>query len=325
MQKRNVLLQICLTLGVAAWLSFQGYAQAAAGDQSAVGAFDPVSTRILSDPLFLPLKGQIYGQTAYTFSDWRGDGFNAVSGARNYYYRDFQDTMAQDFAYGISDDLTVGIAESYTWEHDQDMLGNTSLASSTKSTSNPTFKATYRVLDQSVYPVDADVSAGYTPNFDINGGYVASGLQNATLTASIGREMKALTVQLIGTADYFGVLKNLQLNEREGDTWLYDLALNTQVRLTNRFSVDGGVDYYFPNIQKFAGGYGYEKEVWGNYIAINTALNYQIIPNKLVGSITYSYVPTYSVKEKYSDPLLNNENLNGLYGNVAGVRLQYLF
>ena len=311
--KKNVFFQICLTLGMTGLLSLQVYAQTAPvsgstntgttfNTQTAVGPFDPISTRILSDPLFLPLKGQIYGTTAYTFSDLRYDGFDAGSGVKNYYERDFIDTLSQNFAYGVTDDFTVRITESYSWEHYEYTQDSIASASSSKYTSNPEFGATYRMLDQSVYPVDVDFSGSYTPNFDINGGYAASGLQMVSLTGSVGREMKAVTVQLTGSAQYYGVLKNISLNEREGQYWLYNLGLNTQTRLTDRFSVNCGFNYIFPDIQKFHVPDGVSRDVWGNYMSIDTAFNYQIIPNRLVAAITYSYVPSYGLKIKHSNP-----------------------
>ena len=336
MKRKNVLFQICLTLIVAGLLSFSAFAQSApasvsgnpvttSNTQTAVGPFDPISTRILSDPLFLPLKGQIYGTTAYTFSDLRYDGFNAGSGVKNYNERDFIDTLSQNLAYGVTNNFTVRVTESYTWEHYNYTLDGASSVSSTKDTSNPEFGATYRMLDQSVYPVDADLSASYTPNFDINGGYAASGLQMVSLTGSVGREMKAVTVQLTGSAQYYGVLKNISLDEREGQYWLYILGLNTQTRLTDRFSVNCGFNYTFPDIQKYHVPDGVSNDVWGSYMSIDTAFNYQIIPNRLVAAITYSYVPSYGLKIKHSNPGRDNENLNGLNGNIIGARLQYLF
>jgi hypothetical protein len=115
------------------------------------------------------------------------------------------------------------------------------------------------------------------------------------------------------------------LDEREGQYWLYILGLNTQTRLTDRFSVNCGMEYYFPDIQKFHVADGVSNDVWGSYMSIDTAFNYQIIPNKLVAALTYSYVPTNSVKIKHSNPGRDNEDLNELYGNMVGVRLQYLF
>jgi len=328
MNGKNVLFQICLALGMAGLLSFQAYAQTApaSGSQTAVGPFDPISTRILSDPLFLPLKGQIYGMTAYTFDDWRFDGFDAASGVKNYNEKDVIHTLSQEVDYGITNDFIVRVTESYTWEYYNYTRDGFSSAGSTKDTSNPEFGATYRVLDQSVYPVDVDLSASYTPNFDINGGHVASGFQMASLTGSIGREMKALTVQLTGSAQYYGVEKDISSDERVGPYWWYSLGFNTQTRLTDRFSVNCGFNYYFSDVQKYHLADGVEKQAWGSEMSIDTALNYQIIPNKLVASITYSYLPSMSVKEKYStNPGQDNENINGLYGNNLGVRLQYLF
>ena len=355
MKKENVLFQICFTLGMVGLLSFQAYAQTApvsgsantgtasntqtqesgalnapasqtaSDDQKAVGPFDPISARILSDPLFLPLKGQFYGTTAYTFGMWRGDGFNALSGVKNYYSKDFLSTLSQNLAYGITNNFTVRIEESYSWENNDSTLDGSSSESSEKFWSNPTFGATYRLLDQPAHPVDVDFSASYTPNFNINGGYVASGLQMASLTASIGREMKMFSVQLTGSAQYFGVLKNTSLDEREGQYWLYNLGFNTQTRLTDRFSVNCGFNYIFPDIQKFHVSDGVSRDVWGSYMSIDTAFNYQVIPNRLVAAITYSYVPSYGLKIKHSNPGRDNENLNGLYENIVGARLQYLF
>jgi len=327
MNKKNVLFQICLMVCMVGLLSFQAYAQTApaSNTQTAVGPFDPISTRILSDPLFLPLKGQIYGQTDYLFSDERFNGFAPASGVKNYNEKDFVHTLSQVVEYGITDDFIVQVTESYTWEHYEYMQGSFSSARSVKDTSNPEFAAKYRILDQSVYPVDVDLGMSYMPNFDINGGYVASGLNMTSFTGSLGREMKAFTVQLKGSAQYYGVEKDTSLNERFGPYWFYTLGVETQTRLTDRFSVNLGFDYWFPDGQKNHLTDVVEEQAWGSMMYIGTAFNYQIIPHKLVGSIGYSYMPFGSVKYKYSNSNGYNENISGFYGNNVSARLQYLF
>ena len=327
MNKKNVLFQICLMTCMAGLLSFHAYAQTspASNMQTAVGPFDPISTRILSDPLFLPLKGQVYGKTDYVFYDWRYGGSDAASGVRNYNEKDFLQTLTQEVKYGITDDFIVQVTEVYTWEHYNYKLDGFSSAGSFKDMSNPEFGATYRILDQSVYPVDVDLSVSYTPNFDINGGYVASGLNMVSFTGSIGREMKALTVRLTGSAQYYGVEKDISLNQRDGPYWLNTLGIETQTRLTDRFSVNCGFNYYFPDGEKNHLMDVVQEQAWGSMMYIDMAFNYQIIPHKLVASITYSYVPFASVKYKYSNPAVDNENINGFYGNNVGMHFEYLF
>src|SRR5215813_1438317 len=86
----------------------------AAGSQAYALDDTPDTTRIVSDPLFLPLEGQIYGQSAYRWSSSNDDVFDAT-GARAASVQNTGNSLAQQFQYGITDDLALRLDWGYDW------------------------------------------------------------------------------------------------------------------------------------------------------------------------------------------------------------------
>lgn len=301
--------------------------------------FSPIADRIISDPMYLPLQGQVYGTTAYTYTDGFHDSYNHL-GANTSKNNNYGNTFTQSFAYGITDDVDVVLSDSYAFgDTDSDSLrtGATTTSNSTGLT-DPTLSLTYRYVDQRHNaPFSADLFASYSPDMLISrnagGGHTGtedSGRQTATFRTDIGREMQGLTLEGLAGATFYGQRDFVALsnnnNETDSPYWAYFLAADSQVRLTERFSINGNVRW---NIQENEHGANNNSGlVWKldnpNNIDFTAAMNYHLIPNRLVAQASYDNIMYSHTATEYSVPADNSE-VKKQSSNVFGARMLYTF
>jgi hypothetical protein len=107
------------------------------------------SDRILSDPLYLPLQGQIVGDSSYQWATTSEDVFNAA-GVKTESERVSANPLNQSFQYGVTDDFALSAAIGYDPSATTHInpVGGTSTVRTDQVWSDPTFGAVYRVLDQ---------------------------------------------------------------------------------------------------------------------------------------------------------------------------------
>jgi len=296
------------------------------------------SDRILSDPLYLPLQGQIYGQTSYDWATTSEDIFNAA-GVKTESERTISNPLAQTFEYGITDDLAVSGAISYdpsVTTHINSVAG-TSTDRTDQGWNDPTFGVIYRVLDQRTNPLTFDVDASYSPNVfrdrsasDTDNGTVALGGQQWNFGGTLGREMRDFTIAGTFNADYLG--SRGALNETSGDeigtgsTWLYTLGLATQTRFGDQLSLNAGAGYTFShnaNVVNETTLVDHDNHVNGTP-NLNAALNYHFIPNILVGSVTYQHDFGGGSANYYDATPVDDTFARNKSDDLVGVRLRYV-
>jgi hypothetical protein len=252
--------------------------------------------RIVSDPTYLPLKGQVEGETIYEYqsssSTTSGGGAGSFTAS----------TLSQEFEYGLLDDLTIGVNDDYGW------VGNHTVSPTGRSSSapangfaDPTFGVTWRVLDQRrQQPLDLDLGVAYAPNLiraiaptPTQEGNFTGGGDDLTLHAALGWETKSLTLQGYFNESLFG---NTKVYEPKGysaaeSRWQPVIGLNTQMRFTPRLSVNVDGSYTFQgtaNVFDTANGVSSVHDT-GNYGIVGASVNYHFILNKLVGSLGYNH------------------------------------
>src|SRR4051794_18093800 len=86
----------------------------------------PTADRIISDPTYLPLKGQVYGETGYGYAETDGSLFDGA-GANTATTSNNLNDLTQRLAYGITDALSVRASIGYGWgsDHRATALGTT--------------------------------------------------------------------------------------------------------------------------------------------------------------------------------------------------------
>lgn len=295
----------------------------------------PYSGRILSDPEYLPLTGQIYGTTAYTHG-WIGG--NSMNGAGNQSsFTVNTNTLDQFLAYGVTDDLSVHATIQYAPENyrEIDYANGNRFYSENSGFSDPAFGATWRVLDQNAFPANFDLFGSYTPDWvsahtatAVQDGTVARGGDSGLVGAAVGVVTNGFTVKGAFDANFIGQSSVLDLGN--GDVMQtashtnFDLSLQTQTRLTDLFSVNAGLSHTFAsnaNITNATTGAPRSSEP-SDVTALQLALNYNFVPNAFVISGTYEHDFYGDSATLYPNPLANTETLNK-HGDILGVKLFY--
>jgi hypothetical protein len=301
--------------------------------------YDLASDRILSDPLYLPLQGQIYSSTSYDWATTTEDVFNAA-GVKTASERINANPLNQTFEYGVTDDLALSAAIGYdpSAATHINRVGGTSTVHTDQGWSDPTFGAIYRVLDQRTNPLTLDVGASYSPNVfsaktasDTDDGTVALGGQEWTFGGTLGREMRDFTIAGTFGASYLG--RRGSLNESTSDeigissTWLYSIGLATQTRFSDQLSLNAGAGYTFghdANVLNQTTLVDHETRVNGTP-NLNAALNYHFIPNILVGSVYYQHDFGGGSDNVYAALPADNTSIRNKSEDLLGVRLRYVF
>jgi hypothetical protein len=261
------------------------------------------STRIVSDPLYLPLQGEIYGATGYQYGSLSRDTYNAA-GVKTDSANIGSNTLDQTFLYGITDDLAVRFNWGYDISRDasRHVVGGGDDKRDSSGWTDPDFGLTYRVMDQRNNPLTLDLRADYSPDAfpaksatGTDEGTVAQGGQMADFGATLGHEGPMFTIAAKFDAIWLDT-RNI-LNQSSGDMtrydsmWNYRFGLDSQTRITDQISLNAGVGHTFTNNGAvFNQTSGLEHITTGGDVTdVNAALNYQFIPNTVVGSLEYQH------------------------------------
>jgi hypothetical protein len=298
---------------------------------------DTGQTRIISDPLYLPLRGQVYGVTGYTFD--RPTGQNFRNGSETSTFTADDHSFDQTFAYGLTNNVTIRMAFGYgVNERDSTAMstGDVTVGNS-RGFSDPTFSATYRLLDQPSAPLIFDITGSYSPDViastasgGVGEGSIGRGGQNAGLGVAFGRVMDAFTIAGTVGATYVGAQSTTQLASATSTSsdahWSYAVGLATQTRVTSRVSLDAGVtvgsaaSYVVTNIDTL-NSHTYAPPVTRT---LNLAFNYQLSPNHVVAAVTYAYSNNTDATNTF-DKATSDTAVKDRMGNSVGFRVLYAF
>ncbi|MBV8060056.1 MAG: hypothetical protein JO253_00840, partial [Alphaproteobacteria bacterium] len=228
---------------------------------NAPSAFTPITDRILADPTFLTMKGQVLGNTSYSYSNY-ATAQQSNTGEKNLNDVTRGNHVLQNIAYGLTNNLSLRASIGYTSSIYKDSFtGSSAQRVDNAGFTDPTVGATYRIIDQTQAPLLWDVSGYYTPDLfpdktgtTDNTGTIADGRQSGELSTSISRVMKSLTVQATTGVDFLGKQKALHLGDGSSTdvrpTTDYFIGLRTQTRLTSRASIDLGSIYTMHDDEK---------------------------------------------------------------------------
>jgi hypothetical protein len=300
--------------------------------------FTPISDRILSDPTYLPLRGQFYGESSYDYSDDASQSFRATGANLSSTSRTLS-TLRQTFAYGVTDRLSINVSEAYGFSGGANVTTPAGMTSTNISGwEDPTVGLTYRLIDQKEQPFILDAFGHYSPDAfsahaAINGedATVARGGDSGDFGLAIARETKFFTIRGSVTATYYGSSSDLTASPERGvattgSYWAPSLGLQTQTRLTDRLSANVNAAYTFngdPTVRNFIPDLVHREDI-GNTADVGVSLNYHLIPNKLVGSINYNHTFADHTDLDYPhDVGLDSYHWGST--NDVGVSLRYAF
>lgn len=299
--------------------------------------FTPDASRVLSDPAYLPLEGKWYGQTAYSYGRTSADVDNYL-GAPNRSFVTTSNALSQVLVFGVTDDLSLRISESYAQNNTTNNFATgTSASSNALGFSDPILGATWRVLDQRQHAVSWDLIGSYMPDMiqaigaaPTQDGTVARGGQVATLGTAVSYKTKDFTLYLDAAAAYLGKRAILNANNTTTNYQAnrqYSLGVNTQTRLCERSALNFGVSRTFNNSVNATNDTTLATFTSrpGNVSTVSAALLYHITPNRLVAALAYSHDIYSTSSVTYPTLPASSTTTRNQKGNAVGVRLQYVF
>ena len=258
-----------------------------------VGAspFSPLLNGVLADPLFLPAKGKVYGSGVSSLTLSTSDSDDAA-GAKLFASDRHGVGLSHSLAYGLTPHLSLhgSLGYSFNFEDDTAPTGVVTKNNS-QSIDNSGFGLTYRALDQRRHPFVLDVALNYSPTFFIPD---PSLRQVVNASVGIGRAIRNLTVQVIGSATYRPEHHytpddgKTQIDERS--TSNYSIALRTQFRFSRSLSSDASVNYGLSANQLTIDQTNQSSsgQAVPALLTLSTGLNYQLITNRLAVGVYYS-------------------------------------
>lgn len=305
---------------------------------AAAADFTPISDRMLSDPTYLPLKGEYYSETAYDYNEQTSNNFDA-SGANQSSTHRTVNSLHQTFGYGITDQFSVSISEAYSFSgHATQTSGSTVTTNGISGWQDPVIGLTYRLFDQKARPVSVDIVAHYAPDAfsshaSLDGGdaSVAQGGSEADFGLAIGRETKTFTIRGSLTAFYYASSTNENAGPKisqttTSDYWSPQIGIQTQTRFTDRLSANVNAAYTINGSANVSNGVANlaRTQALGDAADVDVALNYHLIPNRLVGSISYTHV--FRNHTTFTYPLTpDNNGYRSGSDDQVGVLLRYAF
>ena len=297
--------------------------------------FTAAGERILSDPTYLPLQGQFSGDTGYGYERTDGDNFDAT-GARSAITRNTQNVIRQNFAYGLTDALSLNLGIGYGFSGQNRVASADGVTTTDQSGwEDPTLGVTYRLLDQRNHPVSLDIMGEYSPDVfqsrtasASRDGTIARGGPEVDLGVGLGRETRVFTIRGVFFDKYFGASTTFNPNSggtaETGSYWVPSVGIQTQTRFTDRLSANVAADYNFNGNPRVVDGAGLARtSQLGDYQTVNVSLNYHFIPNRLVGSVNYHHTFQDRTNEVFADPNLDFSRTRSTDG--VGAELRYVF
>jgi hypothetical protein len=301
----------------------------------------PDASRILSDPSFLPVGGELNGSSQFNISQLRYTNFNYL-GAQQVSNSTETTTLNQLLEFGVTDDLCLRVSDIYQV---QGATNNYASGASTVTTStgfaDPVFTAIWRFLDEKNNPLNWDLIGSYTPNL-INAatgtqdqfGTVARGGSTAAGGSALSYETKGLTVYGEFLATYMDSRDVLNQATNVTTTyqpsWQYSLLIMTQTRFAEDWSLNAGVSQTYvddadASFVSTTGKLFQFTNQPGNLTMLTASLNYQVTPGSFVASLLYSHDFYGDAGNVYSAFPKSDTTTSGKQADVFGAIARYAF
>lgn len=269
--------------------------------------FTPDASRVLSDPAYMPERGQTYGVTNYSYAKRTGDDYNN----NDTRFRSFtvrSSVLNQSFDYGVIDNLSVRVNATYERNSTQyDFPDGTSATADAYGFRDPGFGVTLRVLEQDDDSFNWDLVGGYVPTVieaqrptSTRDGTVSRGGPLGTFGTAASYKTRSITVYVNAEASYLGASKINVSNsggvatETYEPSWQYFVGLNTQTRITDMFAINVGVSETINNNSRGTASFnGFPFASFdsrpGNLTRINVGMALHILPQGLAAVLSLDH------------------------------------
>jgi hypothetical protein len=238
------------------------------------------------DPTFLPLQGELFGDSTFTYGGASSTVTN-TSGAKTL-SRSRDDTLGEDLAYGLTQDIEVQASDAYQWSQS---VSGAAQDNSASGFNDPTFQITWRALAQRNHlPFDLDLTVSYAPNA-IEGAFARGG-DALELREAIGWQSRAFSAIGYVAEWHYGassVSYPQGVSVDQSSYWRPSIGIITHTRLIGRLSLNIDADYEAASSSNvLSAGVNRLTDI-GPLGTVQPYLNYVLIRNRLVASLGYSH------------------------------------
>ena len=329
---------------------------ATAATPASAAPWDLVNDRILGDPAFLPLAGEVEGSFGYSYEAMTYDydeGSPPESIDRSY------DTFLPSLSYGITDRVSASVELPFGNERTDGSFtsygfvygpggGKPAFVDVRRRFSqraigaeNPTFRLNWRAIEQGSGPSNLDLAAFYLPNIfqarssDGQTGTIASGGQSGGIEASVSREMQALTLRAYVELELVG-LQHVNADPVSqsiyyGGHAFYAAGVQSQTRVAPWLAVNAGVQAQISaafdqttvtHFASFPPQSSSARLIPGGEIAPYVGVVIPLFGGRAAGELTYQH--SFIGDERRRGPYGSNEYF-GQGSNIYTARLLFRF
>ena len=234
--------------------------------------------------------------------------------------------------------LSLNLALDYATDHGRDTSAAGAVGEAGRvGFDNPSFGATYRLIEQGSHPFSLDLKGAYSPDLfsaktpvGTSDGTVASGGAHGDVGVALGHETGMFTVQASAGARWVGGADEHDM--ATGDIlhttsyWVPTLGVATQTRITPRLSFNVGGDYNFngsPDVTNEGNGV-FQQSNRGDFGDLAVAVNYHFIPNRVVGSLGYTHT-FFGLTDNIFQADPTRDSLVDHSSNTFGGTVRYVF
>lgn len=276
----------------------------------------PDASRVLSDPAFMPERGQIYAVTNYASGKRTGDGYD-FQDTRVSTFTVRTDALTQSLDYGVIDNLSVRINVAYERASNQyDYTIGTNVSRDARGFKDPSFGAKLRVFEQDDDGFNWDWVGTYIPSLisakeptQTRDGTVARGGSQGILGTSASYKTRSFTASLTAEASYLGK-SELQVSEAQTNTYdpslEYFFGLSTQTRISEVFAINIGVSRTVRNSLHASARDNYNTATFdlepGDLTSANAALVWHVVPDTLAAVLSYTHDTYANTKSTNTNP-----------------------
>lgn len=298
-------------------------------------------SRVVSDPSYLPLAGQLYGSSEYTYGKTDSNTNDALGNIKSA-NSTTSNTVNQVLEYGITDDFAFRVGDSYEWPSTTFNYPS-GLQTTTHSDGfiDPSFAILWRAVDQKDHPFSWDLTATYAPNLfpaqsadPSENGTVGRGGDTETLGMALSQKMKDFTFYLQGTVTYLddrsvlNLANNINIDYSHSLQYLLNIATQTRLDKQWSFNLNYAETFYDNANASYVNSQG--KTISsisqsGQSEEITAALNYHLLPNRFVLSVIYNH---YFFNEGSNTNLTlpaNSTTTNNKEEDLFNGELRYVF
>ncbi len=303
--------------------------------------FSPDASRVLSDPAYMPLGCQVFGDTEYSYANTSSTTDNLV-GTLKSSNSTLSSTVNQVLEYGLTSEIELRVTDSYEWLSSTNSYPNGGITVTySDGFIDPTFTALFRVADQQDHPLSWDLLASYAPNLlnaqsadpAVNG-TVARGGATATFGTAISQKTRAFTFYLEGTTTYLDSRAILNpsnnITTSYDPSWQFFIEVSTQTRFSAQWSLNltyaetfnGDVNTSYVDSRGAAVNSISQS---GQVQEFTAALNYHIVPNRFVISLIYNHYSYNGVSNTNQTIPADSTQTDEKDQDVLNGELRYVF